>query len=420
MKIDQSPQQTFHCHCPCHVAQIKVVCCACHVLKKEPCDCVEKKRCCGEPEPTAHPDWPPPPGWRPGDKPADNPLAGATDADDLQRRFGIAVIDILREGSSTRGPRFGPRKNEYLPYLVVRANAGDRGARPLPDGTTYWESPDIFIAPDLAASAAPVLPTTTGALAKAGVPNTLWAHVWNLGQAPVYNARVEFYWFNPGLSFDDSAAHLIGVAYVDLGSRQSGRAHTIVKCPKTWVPTFVNNGHECLIVRCFDPLTDPLGSTRWFAAADRHVAQRNLTVINASSPAALQLPLRLGCGAPPGPATVEVAPVKVDNVRWLSLLAGNRGTHFRDAANFQEVVGLMHPTPLQPEVARLRLSHLSRNSLGRLLQRRIEFERGCDELEVVFYVDVEGLQAGECRIYRIQQIIAGKVVGGYTVIARKQ
>src|SRR6266566_4736280 len=29
-----------------------------------------------------------------------------------------------------KGPRFGPRKDEYLPYLLIRTASGDRGARP--------------------------------------------------------------------------------------------------------------------------------------------------------------------------------------------------------------------------------------------------------------------------------------------------
>ena len=35
----------------------------------------------------------------------------------------------------------------------------------------------------------------------------------------------------------------IGVEHVDLGDRTSGKAHTIVKCPISWVPSFINGGH---------------------------------------------------------------------------------------------------------------------------------------------------------------------------------
>ena len=39
-------------------------------------------------------------------------------------------------------------------------------------------------------------------------------------------------------------ANLIGRAYTTLGARGSGYCHAVVKCPVTWVPTFVNGGHE--------------------------------------------------------------------------------------------------------------------------------------------------------------------------------
>jgi hypothetical protein len=92
----------------------------------------------------------------------------------------------------------------------------------------------------------------------------------------------------------------------------------------------------------------------------------------------------------------------------------------RDGSAVKEVVGLMHPTLIQTDVSRPRLQDLNAESLKSLLRRRIDFTRGCDELEVTFYASIDGLKAGECRIYRIQQLVGGRVVGGYTVVARKQ
>jgi hypothetical protein len=337
----------------------------------------------------------------------------------LVKLFNQAVIDLTRPGggSTGRDPQFGPRKDEYLPYLVVRAFGGDRGARTI--SVPFWESPDIFVAPNLSAEVAPPAPTTRGGLAQASAPNTLWAHVWNLGRAPVVNARVEFYWCDPTVGISSDPSQLIGVAHVDLGDRNSGRAHTIVKCPTSWVPTFLNGGHECLIVRCFEPLTDPLGNNPWSPWDDRHVGQRNIHVVNAASPAVAQIALRLGCAAPPGPVTLEVRRVRAADVGWLSVLAGKRATGMRDAASVREVVGLMYPTPLRGVSDRPKLADITPKAAEGLLRRRIEFERGCDELEAVFYVSVDGLQPGECRIYRIQQLASGRITGGYTVILRK-
>jgi hypothetical protein len=41
-------------------------------------------------------------------------------------------------------------------------------------------------------------------------------------------------------------------------------------------------------------------------------------------------------------------------------------------------------------------------------------------LEILFYLHVEGLKPKECAVYRIMQIVDGRLAGGYTVIARKQ
>ena len=376
----------------------------------------KKRRCCGEPEPAQPLPGPAPPGWHPGDKPPVNPLEGATSDADLRQRFDQAVRDLLRSAGTARGPQFGPRKNAYLPYLVIRAFGGDHGARPVT--VTFWESPDIFVVPNLAAEAAPPAPPTRGGLAQAGVPNTLWAHVWNLGRAPVFNARVEFYWFDPTLGFSAGSANLIGVAHVDLGDRTSGRAHTIVKCPTTWVPAFVNGGHECLVVRCFDPLTDPLGPNPWTGRDDRHVGQRNIHVANTASPGVAQIALRLGCATPPGPATLEVVPTKVADVGWLAVLAGKRAGGLRDAVSFSETYGIMYPTLLRPAGDRPNLTGIGPQTTAGILRGSIQFERGCDELEAIFYAGVDGLQPGECRVYRVQQTASGSIAGGFTVIVQ--
>lgn len=316
------------------------------------------------------------------------------------------------------GSKFGPRKNEFLPFIVMRALAGDHGARPLT--TPFWESPDIFVAPNLEAAAAPALPTTRGGLAKAGAPNTLWAQIWNLGLAPVTNARVEFYWFNPCLGFNAAAANLIGATTVTLGTRNSGRARTIVKCPVSWNATFVNGGHECLMVRVFEPLTDPLGPKPWDASDDRHVGQRNISVVNAASPAVIELPLRLGCAVAPGPATLDVVRVPAASVSWLQVLTGERQIKLRDAARTADLVGLLPPSPAGVSRQRIDLTRLTADVGKGILHTRIEYERQCDELETTLLVKVEGLERGECRIYRISQHAEGRLVGGYTVIARRE
>ena len=416
-KTRYEPQQP-PCNCQCHQLRITVRCCPCVAKGHDDCHCGEPRRCCGDPAPPNRPDSPKAPGWEPGDKPLKDPLAGATSIDDLRSKFNQAVIDIIHAGGSPKGPRFGPRKNEYLPFLLIRADAGDRGRRALT--TPFWESPDIFVAPNVEATNAPPAPTTLGGVAQAGVPNTLWAHVWNLGRAPVYNARVEFYWFDPTLGFNQAAAHLIGVTYVDLGARTSGQAHRIVKCPASWVPSVVNGGHECLVVRVFEPLTDPLTALAWDAANDRHVGQRNISVVNATSPASIEFRLRLGCGVPPGRAQLDIQEVRPEEIRWLSVLEGKRQHGYLSGGDAKEVFGFTYPTLVRPETNPATLKGIDLESASRLLNRHLNFERGCDELEVLFYVHVDGLKHGQCKIYRLIQTANGKLTGGYTVIARKR
>ncbi|HVZ39683.1 MAG TPA: hypothetical protein VHI13_10435 [Candidatus Kapabacteria bacterium] len=405
------------CTCICHDANGVIYCCRCYANDCADCNCGNSSRCCGDPGRPNRPDYPKAPGWEPGDTPGTNPLDGATDPTDRKHRFDRAVIDILREGGMPKGPKFGPRKDEFLPYLLIRAAAGDRGNRPYTGA--FWESPDIFVAPDLAADAAPDTPTTLGGVAHAGAPNTLWAHVWNLGRSPVYNARVEFYWFNPSLGFNRDSANLIGVTYVDLGSRESGNAHRVVKCPVTWVPTFVNGGHECLVVRVFEPLTDPVALSEFNAGNDRHVGQRNIAVVNASSPAALELHIRLGCGAPQGNAQLLVQRVPVDGFGWMAVLADNRDHGYTEATLTTDVAGFTYPTPVRADAATDTFSEIPLDSVSRLISRDLAIVRGCDELEILFFLHADGIASRQAAVYRIMQTMDGVITGGYTVIARR-
>src|SRR5213592_4955663 len=86
------------CGCGCHKTKVVILCCDCHDKGHDDCRCGEKRYCCGEPREPQHPDFPKPPGWEPGDIPADDPLDGAQDPDDLRRRFNQAVTDIIRQG----------------------------------------------------------------------------------------------------------------------------------------------------------------------------------------------------------------------------------------------------------------------------------------------------------------------------------
>lgn len=84
----------------------------------------------------------------------------------------------------------GPRGDLFLPFLFLRANAGDLGARPVVG--PFWESPDILLLANVDPAVAPPIPPELGQTAQAGKPTTLYAHVWNFGIAQAPNVVVEF------------------------------------------------------------------------------------------------------------------------------------------------------------------------------------------------------------------------------------
>jgi len=168
------------------------------------------------------------------------------------------------------GKREEPPK--YTPYLNIRYDVADTGARPLAPGTVFWVSPDILVSP-----------TDAYGNVQVGTNVTVQAHVLNWGLAPAIAVNVEFYWLNPALGITPANGNLIGSKLVTVPALN----YVDVICPKTWTPTFVNGGHECLIVQCTcpqDPITAP-----FLPALDRHVAQRNITVTQPQQGQKLQL-----------------------------------------------------------------------------------------------------------------------------------
>lgn len=187
-----------------------------------------------------------------------------------------------KDGSSGKGDagdfKGGHKGPPFMPFLLIRTMVGDKGARPLDPSIPVWESPDIWTWQGSPASA-PDLPPNVGGTVVAGSPNTVYAHVWNLGRAPIGGCLVEWFWFNPSFGFNSVGAHAIGQTTVDLSPRGYPGCHKLVKCPGAWVPVMENQGHECVVARV-SGLGDPLVSVNnWNPDQDRHLAQRNLAVI---------------------------------------------------------------------------------------------------------------------------------------------
>lgn len=140
------------------------------------------------------------------------------------------------------------------------------------DGDPWWLSPDIWVVPGDDPEGPPGTPI-------AGVSAYLWARVHNTGSTNVQNATVRFYWADPSVGFDRTTAHLIGTSNVTLSAGQTSD----VLCLTAWVPEIVNDGHECVLAEAFHA-SDPLPLTPDFnVPTDRHVAQRNLSVLVAKA-----------------------------------------------------------------------------------------------------------------------------------------
>ena len=303
----------------------------------------------------------------------------------------------------------GPRDHLYMPFLFIRANAGDLGARPVVG--PFWESPDILIEPGIDPAHAPAIPTSLGAIAKAGMDNTLYAHVWNLGQAPCPDTLVEFYWFNPALGFDAARANLVGATWVELRARGEANSHRLVRCPVSWRAQFVNGGHECLMVRLSQAALDPLSAPAWDASRNRHIGQRNIHVMSAAE-AAAKPTLAIGVGPLfGGNAAVAVQRANTGTMPWLHLVTMDRNrTPGTGAANGD--VGLTPPTP---EGAPL-------PNLGAVPDPRgaglIGDSHGVagDGQQVGFHATDGNPGAGQAHVYRVTGTQNGALFGGYTVV----
>jgi hypothetical protein len=298
---------------------------------------------------------------------------------------------------------------------------------------TFWESPDIYVTPNQDVSTAPLLPATLGGVAKASAPNTIYAHVWNFGKAPAYRVRVEFYWFNPSLGISRAAANLIGAAWIDLANRFTLQSswttvttsygewvtqgcHAIVRCPATWIPAFENSGHECLVVRVFEPMMDALSPDQFSAANSRHVAQRNIAVVPAASPAAIDLALHLGYPDAPGDAEVDISVDGPGSMDWLQLYAGTRTPGF-SAPVSPVIAGFLPPTA---DGSRLvNITQLPIAVRAALLKSREKFHQGCCPLQINFHASIEDMKPHEAQVLRIRQRLAGEVIGGYSVVLLK-
>jgi hypothetical protein len=183
------------------------------------------------------------------------------------------------------GDRKYLRNDSFWPYLIIRAAPGDHGVRPLWPPTSSWESPDILLMP--ADSVGPFDRSQLVAQPMAGKRYRVFVHIWNLGRFPAIGVRVQAWWAKPGFFNPDpniSALYtptLIGGTFANLGDRTQPDCHQIVEIGTPWTVEPDQEGHECLlaVADCFgDPWNGRLDANH-----DRHVGQRNLTILSAQA-----------------------------------------------------------------------------------------------------------------------------------------
>jgi len=193
------------------------------------------------------------------------------------------------------GREHRPRREDVYPYLLIRAHSpGDRGARPTWPSTPCWESPDILLID--ATYTGPFDLSQLVVSPTAGRRYRVFVRVWNLGLLPAVGVHVRAWYVDPGFFGGDPTNPAyqpvpIGGAMVNLDDRTRPGAVQLVELDQTWdIPTTLT-GHECLMAAAGCPLDQWGGALD--ANHDRHVGQRNLTVLGGSD-SAKQLLFTLG------------------------------------------------------------------------------------------------------------------------------
>ncbi|HEX3763185.1 MAG TPA: hypothetical protein VHW23_31040 [Kofleriaceae bacterium] len=256
----------------------------------------------------------------------------------------------------------------------------------IPHGAPWWESMAIWTVPGSDPVGPPGPPV-------AGQPVYVWAHVLNTGTTPVQDAVVQFYRTPPGVGFDRTTATPIGSARVSLGAADAAD----VLCLTAWVPAFTSDGHECLIAEAFHPSLDPLPPGNEVRAdTDRHAAQRNLSVLGTTG-AAFRFPFEVD------------NPLRIDRTFTIRV----------QSASAEEVIAMAHqlgvPPPRHPgTLAELAFSDQPCPQTG------TAGEHHAIDIHVAGHTRVGrsllGRIDGDAALLRIEQVHAGCVVGGLSIL----
>jgi hypothetical protein len=153
-------------------------------------------------------------------------------------------------------------------------------------------------------------------------------------------------------------------------------------------------------------MLDAINPSQFSAGTDRRVGQRNIAVVEAHSPAAIDLTLNLGYPAGSSQAEVQVVTEAPSTMEWLKLYAGTRNPVFNATAS-SVTAGFSNPSPQSPASTHVMKPH-------------IKFHQPCHPLKVSFHAEAPDLKPNDAQILRLRHIANGRVVGGYTVVFVKK
>lgn len=206
-------------------------------------------------------------GRRKDEEPSD--VRKAVEEQDLDRarrmeEWRRRYADLLKDRNHDKDDDSRDGHNPPItPFLLIRYTTVDLGARPIPAGTDFWDSPDIWVE-----SSDPFGNPV------AGEPNFIHARIFNLGAFQAAPVQVDFSWANPALGLGPANMNPIGTEWVQIPPLNS----LDVRCDTPWIPEILNDGHECVMVNCSFSLADPI-IYPFQPTLDRHVGQRNLHVV---------------------------------------------------------------------------------------------------------------------------------------------
>jgi hypothetical protein len=237
----------------------------------------------------------------------------------------------------------------WTPWLLIQCSPDDLGFRPIPASMPEYLSPAIWIeSSDIFGRAV------------AGEVNTIHATVFNLGSGISAPTQVNFFWADPSLGLGPGNFTRIEAQYVEIRSLMEGGGAIELRCP--WVPEYLNNGHECLQVHCTNPILDP-DLAPFQPRIERHVAQRNVTVLHAGAGVKLEFLVSINNAWPTAARTVI-------NGRAEHLMLHGRAEHWtpRDLIGAAAAFGVEHADSVEA----LRGRYREGTDEARAVQRVVE------------------------------------------------